>query len=80
MEMFSVYIFTIILYDIHKVFHSYSVTNVGDPMLVTDLGDRYVFQFMQLLLLNREIVKMSDDEMSKKQQRAAQYRRRQVSS
>ena len=35
---------------------------------------------MQLLLLNREIVKMSDDEMSKKQQRAAQYRRRQVSS
>ena len=35
---------------------------------------------MQLLLLNREIVKMSDVENSKKQLKAAQYRRRQVNS
>ena len=43
MEMFSVYIFTIILYDIHKVFHWCSVTIVGDSMLVIDVDDGWVF-------------------------------------
>ena len=34
---------------------------------------------MQLLLLNREIDKMSDDDCKQKQAKVAQYKRRQVS-